>query len=156
MNIAVLRASGTWKSAQMPMTVTNAGAAEGAVLGTLNDSGAVVFKGAPPDQNDPTYFTPTLQPQTGTFGWIAFRRDGTVEFLNPASNQNTPQVGGRSIYDLNEIFDEGEVGTGLLSDLKLVQLGETKKMGYVDVTPNTGRVSFRVVNTGGGVIFTVP
>ncbi len=138
---------------ELMMNVTAATAAEGEVQGELLDSRVSVFRGRPPDQTDGTFFSqPDLVPVVGTVGWVVFRRDGTVEFLSPAINQNTIQVTGRSIYDLNEFFDVGEVPATLDSDFKLVQQGEINKMGYVDVTPNTGRVSFRVVNTDTGTV----
>lgn len=138
----------------------NLNAQPGEKLGSLDGCEVAVFQTEIPNaQNNAAVFSvPDTKLNTGAtgIGWVTFHRDGTVEFLNAARDRNTPLIGGlRSIYDLNEIFDEGEVGPDLTADFKLIQDGETSKMCYVDVTPNTGRVSFRVVNTGGGVPGTV-
>ena len=137
----------------------NLNAAPGQKLGSLDGCEIAVFQTEIPNaQNNSVLFSvpdTKLNTDAPGIGWVTFHRDGTVEFLTPARDQNTPLINGRSIYDLNEIFDESEVGPNLLADIKLVQDGETSKMCYVDVTPNTGRVSFRVVNTGGGVPGTV-
>jgi type II secretory pathway pseudopilin PulG len=99
----------------------------------------------------------SMRPNTtnGSYGWLQFRRDGTIRFeggtaTSGARDIPAQRIAGESLYDLNQAFQESSlVENQILADLTLRQKGENKKRCYVDIDSNTGRVRYRVVALNG-------
>ena len=92
--------------------------------------------------------TPTL---TGGNVWIQFHKDGTVEVIASPPSEKPPTGAAAKAFDLNEVleptqktFDEITAGV----DLNVREASDNQNIGkrcFIDLDPNTGRVSIRVV-----------
>jgi len=101
-----------------------------------------------------TFFDyPGMRPKTDSdkFGWVAFRRDGTVRINSPGGKDvKAFRVTGDSLYDRNVKHDESKLDpTKITADITLRQIGEPLKRCYIDIDANTGRVRYRVVALNG-------
>lgn len=109
-----------------------------------------VFEPAP-SETDTQLFSATRSPITnGTILWIEFKKDGTVELVG-GNYERAPSGAAATLFDLNANFEVGQSAFDdlkNLTDLNLREISESQdvdKRCFVDLDPNTGRVSIRVV-----------
>lgn len=109
-----------------------------------------VFEPAP-SETDSQLFSATRSPITnGTILWIEFKKDGTVELVG-GNYERAPAGAAATLFDLNTPFEVGQSAFDdlkKLTDLNLRENSESQnvdKRCFVDLDPNTGRVSIRVV-----------
>lgn len=107
--------------------------------------GVVIFEGLP-DQDNTDLFTTGRRPDQDV-GWIEFQRDGTIEFTGDVLQDS---VAPPDVFDLNEVVELDETRFDALPatvDLNLRETGthDVDKRCFIDIDPNTGRVSFRVL-----------
>jgi prepilin-type N-terminal cleavage/methylation domain-containing protein len=132
------------RGAHTASTASFVGRAKGlevAIWEPLPEETDAIFGGA-------TARSPAFGPATV---WIQFQKDGTVEVLANPPSERPPTGAAANVFDLNtpiEVNDAAFTQITDLVDLNLREASESQnvdKRCFVDLDPNTGRVSIRVV-----------
>lgn len=95
--------------------------------------------------------TARIPDKSGSNVWIEFRKDGTVDVVSTTRYERPPQGAAANVFDLNTPVEVNESGFNAITDLVDMNLREASdaqdvnKRCFVDLDPNTGRVSIRVV-----------
>ena len=124
--------------------------------GRANGIEVVIFEGMP-DEGNTELFGTTRRPNQQITGWIEFRQDGTINLESDKLKPKIPpEIGSENLFDLNAFievnqttFDQisGVGGSAPTVDMCLRESGDftVDKRCFLDIDPNTGRVSFRVL-----------